>query len=639
MAARCGDAARVCSVAESAAFYQVRLPRSPLNVRFSIGWDSTTRSIAKATTRTKLLVPAATKVRRKKPVDEAQDQGFFQFDARSQVEAPLGAPAVEEDESQELDLTAQAEAIASSLDRNGVVETVRFLDGASLSPILVGPVLKRTKRCEAALEFFQWCRQQDGFKHSLYNYNSMLASMVVSKSVALEKIYSQMLEDGVVPDRDSYNLLVRGLTKLSSVDQARAMLSTMVGEGYDPDVVTCGLLVDKFCEMKRVGEVCELFQELESNGVAVGMLAYNAILKALMCSGDFDGGFKFSDIAVGDGSLPHVLAYKTMLDCLIKTGKTREASEVVGEMIKKSVPDGMTYTALISVLCKHNRADDAMKVFDIMVEKEIVPNLDVYTSLLAAHCRTRKLDGAYRLFVEMIQRGYGPSASTYGLLLRCLCNGGRSYLAYDIHSSMRSRGHVPDENTYASLIYGCCMAGRITEAKVLFKEVLEGEKALLDAGIYNVLIEGLCRASKVEEALEVTAGMVDKGCIPTLQTYNALIMGFFKANEVDKALQLFRVMEEKGFSPNTMIYSTFIDGLCKVGKINEAHEFFQQSVERGCVPDNVTYNALIRGLFGANRMDEAHRLYREMGERGYIADRSLRTLAFQRSREEQSFHS
>jgi pentatricopeptide repeat protein len=76
---------------------------------------------------------------------------------------------------------------------------------------------------------------------------------------------------------------------------------------------------------------------------------------------------------------------------------------------------------------------------------------------------------------------------------------------------MLERGLMPDVITYSSLIQGLGMAGRASEARKLFDEARDRGHAV-DGSIYNVLVDVLCKADRLDEAWEVFGQM--EGEIP-----------------------------------------------------------------------------------------------------------------------------
>ncbi len=63
--------------------------------------------------------------------------------------------------------------------------------------------------------------------------------------------------------------------------------------------------------------------------------------------------------------------------------------------------------------------------------------------------------------------------------------------------------------------------------------------------------------------------VVKKGCPPKTQMYNVLIDNLGKAGKVEEALKAFDRMREQGFSPDTVTFNIVISILGGIGKVLE----------------------------------------------------------------------
>ncbi|PQQ01364.1 putative pentatricopeptide repeat-containing protein [Prunus yedoensis var. nudiflora] len=75
---------------------------------------------------------------------------------------------------------------------------------------------------------------------------------------------------------------------------------------------------------------------------------------------------------------------------------------------------------------------------------------------------------------------------------------------------------------------------------------------------YTTLIDGLCNAGRVDDALVVWNTMGKKGCTPNRIAYMALITGLCKCGRPDEALVYLRQMEDKEMKPEIFVYAAVI---------------------------------------------------------------------------------
>jgi len=75
---------------------------------------------------------------------------------------------------------------------------------------------------------------------------------------------------------------------------------------------------------------------------------------------------------------------------------------------------------------------------------------------------------------------------------------------------------------------------------------------------------------------------------PTIYTYNIMIEGMCKAGKVEDGWDLFCSLSLKGVKPDVIIYNTMISGFCRKGLKEEADALFRKMREDGPLPDSGT---------------------------------------------------
>ena len=91
----------------------------------------------------------------------------------------------------------------------------------------------------------------------------------------------------------------------------------------------------------------------------------------------------------------------------------------------------------------------------------------------------------------------------------------------------------------------------------------------------------------------------NRNIYPDVVTYNSLINGLCKADKLQEALQLLDVMGKMGHQPNEITYNTLLNGFCRVGNLEKVRALLQELPEKGCRPKVVSYSTLINGLLQA----------------------------------------
>ncbi|KAJ0020846.1 hypothetical protein Pint_30838 [Pistacia integerrima] len=166
---------------------------------------------------------------------------------------------------------------------------------------------------------------------------------------------------------------------------------------------------------------------------------------------------------------------------------------------------------------------------------------------------------------------------------------------------------------------------------------------------FNLLIQGLCKADRLDEAMEIYNVMVERGSSGNLVTYNILIGKYLMVGAIDKALEMWKRIFELGLVPNSITYSIMIDGFCKMrmlnvakgifckmrlsglgptlvskaGQLDEAKSLFHKMVDCGFTPNACVYDSLLKGLSSKGETGEIINLIHQMAHKGVHLDSEL----------------
>jgi pentatricopeptide repeat protein len=126
-----------------------------------------------------------------------------------------------------------------------------------------------------------------------------------------------------------------------------------------------------------------------------------------------------------------------------------------------------------------------------------------------------------------------------------------------------------------------------------------------------VVIDGYCKMSDMEKAIEVCSQMTERKIEPNVITFSTLIDGFCKKGNMKAAMGLYTEMVIKGLTPDVVTFTTLIDGHCKVGNNKVAFELHKEMMDAGLTPNVVTVTSLIDGLLKEGKTYGAIKLFLE----------------------------
>ncbi|KAH0852391.1 LOW QUALITY PROTEIN: hypothetical protein HID58_094055 [Brassica napus] len=395
---------------------------------------------------------------------------------------------------------------------------------------------------EKAVESFGRMKEF-GCRPDVFTYNAVLRVMMRKEVFFMLAfaVYNEMLKCNCAPNRYTFGVLMDGLEN----DDAQKMFDDMTGRGILPDRVTYTILISGLCQRGSVEDARKLFHEMKEAGEAPDSVACNALL---------DGFCKLDGFVLG------LRGCSSLIDGLFRGGRYDEGFELYEIMLKKNIkPDVVLCTILIQGLSKAGKIEDALKLLSSMPRQGIPPDTYCYNAVIKA---LWLLEEARSLHLEMSETESFPDEFTQTILICSMCRNGLVRKAEEIFNEIEKRGCSPSVPSFNALIDGLCKSGELKEARLLLHKWRWGDLLLCFYG-FRIVETGVL-TPWLNLAYKDLAHLADAGNSPDIVTYNVLINGFCKAGDIDA----------KGFIPDSVTYNTLINGLHRVGREEEAFKLF-----------------------------------------------------------------
>ncbi|KAL8061067.1 hypothetical protein ABFX02_02G064300 [Erythranthe guttata] len=246
--------------------------------------------------------------------------------------------------------------------------------------------------------------------------------------------------------------------------------------------------------------------------------------------------------------------------------------------------------------------------------------------LLRSLCQMGRHDSAELVYQYMKSDGFLPDTSVLDFVVSSFANAGKFRIAEEILIARAEYCNEKDE-IVSSFVYNNFLSmltnkNRIDDAVLFFKShILRLKSFCPDTCSFNIVMRGLCRASKVDKAFEFFDVMRSFSCSPDLVTYNTLINGLCRVGNVDRAEDLLReIKAQSEFSADVVTYTSVISGYCKLGKTDAAAFLFEEMINNGIRPNLFTFNAIIDGFGKKGEVASASKMYARMIATGFRPD-------------------
>ncbi|GJT14089.1 pentatricopeptide repeat-containing protein [Tanacetum coccineum] len=301
----------------------------------------------------------------------------------------------------------------------------------------------------------------------------------------------------------------------------------------------------------------------------------------------------------------------------------------------------------------------SMEYANSVFEQIEYPNSFEFNTMIRGYVKDMNVDEAIAVYDQMLEMGIKPDKFTYPSLLKgCACLRGLKE-GMQFHGHVYKNGLEDDVFVQNSLInmYGKC--GEITQSCSVFKQMDDFDKSLATwsaviaahaskemwsecLGLFQELTSQSCWMAEESVLVSVLSSCTNLGAldlgrsahgflIRNLSGLNVIVETslldmYLKCGSLVKGLTIFERMKVK----NQWTYSVMISGLAFNGYGTEALRVFSEMIEKGFEPDEVVYVGVLtacsheglveKGLDFFNNMEVNHKIEPTIQHYGCLVD-------------------
>ncbi|KMT15671.1 hypothetical protein BVRB_3g056590 isoform A [Beta vulgaris subsp. vulgaris] len=517
----------------------------------------------------------------------------------------------------------------------------------------IAHLILEQKSASEALKTFRWASKLSNFTHNQSTYRALIHKLCVFHRF---EIIDQLLQEipgsvGSPPDEDIFVTLVRGLGRARKVRQVIRVLDLVHSFGIVPSLKIYNSVLDVLVKVDI--DIARGFfrKKMMECGVQGDDYTFGTLMKGLCLTNRIGDGFKLLQLIKTRGFTPNTVIYNTLLHALCRNGKVGRARSLLSEMVQ---PNDVTYNLMISAYCKEQNLVQALVLLEKNLALGYVPDVVTTTKVMELLCNVGRANEAAEVLERVESNGGIVDVVGYNTLIKGFCSLGKAKVGLHFKKHMEIKGILPNVDTYNVLIAGFCEINLFDLALDLFDE-MKMAAISCNYDTFDTLIRGLCSKGHLEDGFKVLELMEESkgGSGGRITPYNSIIYGLYRENRWNEALDFLNKMEKmfpraidrtlrilglceegnlesakvvynqmihEGGIPNALVYSTLIQGFCEHKHVREAFQLMNEMVEHGCFPVTSTYNVIINGFCCQGKTASALKLMEEMDERGCLLD-------------------
>lgn len=335
-------------------------------------------------------------------------------------------------------------------------------------------------------------------QRNVASWNAIISGFVKSGDLcSARRIFDEMEEKNVV----SYTTLIDGYAKVGDMASARFLFD----QAPYRDIIAWSALITGYAQNGHPKEAVNIFLEMCLGSVKPDEFIMVSLMSACSQEGNLelakwvDNYVTRSPIDLGRA---HVQA--ALVDMNAKCGNMERAINLFEQMPKR---DLISYCSMIHGLSIHGRGEEAVSLFNSMLNEGLTPDEVAFTVILTACSRAGLVEEGWHFF-ESMKNGYSivPSQDHYACMVDLLSRSGRLKTAYELLKSMPVE---PQAGAWGALLGACKLHCNIEIGELVASQLLEIEPQ--NAGNYVLLSNIYAAAERWLDVSRVRNKMKERG--------------------------------------------------------------------------------------------------------------------------------
>ncbi|XAR59215.1 hypothetical protein NMG60_11014924 [Bertholletia excelsa] len=396
-----------------------------------------------------------------------------------------------------------------------------------------------------------------------------------------QKIHAHILKTGFRPNTNvSIKLLVLHL-KSCCLAYARQMFDELP----HPTLSAYNYMISGYIKDGKALESLNLVRRLTFSNERPDGFTLSMILKASTCQkllplANSLGKQVHAQVVKSDIEADEVL-HTVLIDLYVKSGRIDYARRVFDMMLEKNV---ICSTSMISGYMNAGFIQDAEYIFKKTPEKDVV----VYNAMIEGYSKSLETaKEALNVYINMLQLNFRPTISTFASIIGACSVLSAFEIGQQIHAQLMKTQFFSDIKIGSALLDMYSKCGRIEDARNVFDRMTER-----NVYSWTSMIDGYGKNGNPEEALDLFDRMQRDHCIaPNYVTVLGALSACGHAGLVARGWEIFDSMERNySMKPRMEHYACMVDLLGRTGSLNQAWDFVMSMPEK---PNSDVWAALL----------------------------------------------
>ncbi|RDY14102.1 Pentatricopeptide repeat-containing protein, partial [Mucuna pruriens] len=338
-------------------------------------------------------------------------------------------------------------------------------------------------RVDVALQLYRHVLSDAPFSPSPVTYRHLTKGFIQSARIseALD-LLREMLSKGHGADSLVYNNLISGFLDLGNFDKANELFDELKERCLVYDGVVNATFMEWFFKKGMDKEAMESYKSLLDRQFRMTPSTCNVLLEVLLKHAKNTEAWALFHHMLDNHTPPNFQAvnsdtFNLMVNECFKLRNFEDALATFKKVGTKpnSKPFAMDvagYNNIIARFCENGLLSQAETLFEELCSKSLSPDVPTHRTLIEAYLRMERIDDALRVFNRMVDAGLRVVASFGNTVFAELIKNGKAIECAQILSKMGEKDPKPDPTCYEVVIKGLCADGFLDKSRELLDEVM-----------------------------------------------------------------------------------------------------------------------------------------------------------------------
>lgn len=396
-------------------------------------------------------------------------------------------------------------------------------------------------------------------QHDLVSWTAMIGVYAQHhQGKGAVQLFGEMQQE-VDANKVTFVCVIDACTGSAMLVEGKQIHFCIINDGFETDVEVVNALVNMYGKCGSVEDALRLFDSTPEHNV----ISWTALIGAHAQRGQTGEAVRHFAEMQQQGVMPNKITFVSILDIYASETALIGGKHMHARIMESGFASDVTMgNSLIKMYGKCHSIDDAWKMFDRMLERDVI----TWTAIIAVYAQHWKGKRALQLFDQMQHEGFQPNKITFVCVLDACASCAALATGEYMHGLILHKKFDSNVVIGTALVnmYGKC--GNISSARCVFDKM--SERNVLS---WTAIVAIYAQHGKGKEAVSLFEKMEHEGFKPDDVTLVSLLAACSHSGLVDEGCLFFTTMISGGnISPNVEHYVCMIDLLGRAGRLNEA---------------------------------------------------------------------